>query len=265
MKIAVLAKYGFEASNLFVDSSRNTIDLDRSPKKISESDLNAVEEAVRIKSVLPGSKISIFSVAKADPSKALRELVAMGADRGYFISYGGSIRIDESATAYLLKKALEKLGPFDLILAGHASEDNYAGAVPQMIAHMLELPTLSYASKMKVENNMVTIERDLDGNRETIECETPALVTVTHELNKPRYATTLQVLRVPRDAVSQLKFEEDLGVSGQDLDRHVLRDQENLKLLTTSRKNVVFDGSDPKNAARELVEKLTMEGAFQIF
>ena len=51
--------------------------------------------------------------------------------------------VDESATAYLLKKALEKFGPFDLILAGHASEDNYAGAVPQMVAQMLGLPSVS--------------------------------------------------------------------------------------------------------------------------
>ena len=92
MRIATLAKYGFESSGLYVDASRNVIDFDRSPKKISESDLNAVEEAVRIKSTLVGSKVSIFSVGRSDASKALRELIAMGADKAYLISDGSSKR-----------------------------------------------------------------------------------------------------------------------------------------------------------------------------
>ncbi len=258
MKIATLAKYGFESSGLFVDASRNTFDFDRSPKKISESDLNAVEEAVQVKSTHAGSKISIFSVGRNDTSKALRELIAMGADKGYLIS-DGSKKLDESATAYLLKKTLEKFGPFDLILAGHASEDNYAGAVPQMVAQMLGLPSLSYASKMKVEGDNVRVERVLDGNKESLECGLPALVTVTYELNRPRYVTTLQLLRVPRDAVSTIKI-EDLGVSLDELDQHILRDQINLKPVTASRKNILFDGSDAKSASEQLIDKLILDG-----
>ena len=112
---------------------------------------------------------------------------------------------------------------------------------------------------MKVEDDIVSVERVMDGSTESLECGIPALVTVTHELNRPRYATTLQVLRVPRDAVSTVKI-EDLGVSQLELDQHILRNQTNLKPVTASRKNILFDGSDAKSAAKQLVDKLIVDG-----
>lgn len=256
MKIAVLAKYCVDPANLRVVSD-GRIDIGGSLKKISESDLNAVEEAVRIKDALGGS-IHLYSLGPFEASKLLREALAMGADKAYLIADLSIRNPDSYAAAYILSKAVEKQEPYDLVLAGHASEDSYSGAVAIMLAEILGLPHVAYVIKLRLEENIARAERNLEDRIQLIEFTLPALVTVTPEINQPRFVSLLQVMQVPRDALIMLKL-EDLGMSPEDYDRCVLREQVELTPILTARKNIMIEG-DLSESARKLVETLRSEG-----
>lgn len=258
MKIAVLAKYCVDPSGLIADKSGSGVDLDRSSKKIGESDLNAVEEAVRIKSA-QGATVHIFLVARSESSKAARELLAMGADKAFLISDPAVHTLDAYSTADIIKKAIEKYGPYELILAGHASEDNYSGAVPLMLAQMLGIAHLAYAKKLFVEKDTVKVERTLEEKTEVIEADAPVLVTVTRELNTPRYPTSLQLLKVPRDALTMLRF-SDLGIKSNEPEHSILQEQLELRFVTAKRKNIILEGMDAQAASKKLLEMLKSEG-----
>jgi len=256
MKIAVLAKYCVDPANLRV-ASDGRIDVGGSLKKIGESDLNAVEEAVRIKEALGGS-IHLYSLGPFEASKLLREALALGADKAYLIADLSIRNPDSYAAAYILSKAVKKQEPYDLILAGDASEDNYSGAVAIMLAELLGLPHVAYVIKLRLEENIARAERNLEDRIQLIEFTLPALVTVTPEINQPRFVSLLKVMQVPRDALIMLKL-EDLGMSPEDYDRCVLREQVELTPILTARKNIMIEG-DLSESARKLVETLRSEG-----
>jgi len=258
MKIACFAKYGFDPANLVIDRTKGTIDFERSPKKISEADVNGVEEAVKIKSSTPGSTVHIFTLAPSDALKPVRELVGMGADEGYLISDQSALNRDPFTIASILHVALKKFGPYDLILAGHASEDNYAGSVALMIAQMLGIPHIAYVQKLTTSPNEVTAESSMDGRSEIIKGRIPILLTVTRELNKPRYVTTLQLLRVPRDAVLSLKT-DDLGLGPEAIAQLALQERVSLTPVSVSRKNIIIDGTNPVSASKQLISYLKSE------
>jgi electron transfer flavoprotein beta subunit len=257
MKIAVLVKYCVDPANLRV-ASDGRIDVGGSLKKISESDLNAVEEAVRIKEALGGS-IHLYSLGPFEASKLLREALALGADKAYLIADLGIRNPDSFATSYILSKAVKKQEPYDLILAGDASEDNYSGAVAIMLAELLGLPHVAYVIGLRFNMNIARAERNLEDRVQSIEFTLPALVTVTPEINQPRFVSLLQVMQVPRDALITLRL-EDLGISPEDYDRCVLRDQVELTPILTARKNIMIEG-DLSETARKLVETLRTAGA----
>jgi electron transfer flavoprotein beta subunit len=149
---------------------------------------------------------------------------------------------------------VRKQEPYDLILAGDASEDSYSGAVAITLAELLGLPHVAYVVKLKLADNTARAERNLEEKTQSIEFSLPALVTVTPEINQPRFVSLLQVMRVPRDALVTLRL-EDLGISLEDYDQCLLREQVELTPILTTRKNMIFEG-DLSETARKLVETL---------
>jgi len=256
MKIAVLVKYCVDPANLRVPSDPH-IDVSGSLKKISESDLNAVEEAVRIKEALGGS-IHLYSLGPFEASKLLREALALGADKAYLIADPSIRNPDPFATAYILGKAVEKQEPYDLILAGEASEDNHSGAVAIMLAELLGLPHVAYVIRLRLDENIARAERNLEDKTQSIEFTLPALVTVAPEINEPRFVSLLQVMQVPRDALVTLRL-EDLGISPEDYGQWVLREQVELTPILTARKNIIIEGDLPETV-RKLLETLRTAG-----
>jgi len=259
MRIAVLVKYCVDPANLRV-SSDGHIDVGGSLKKISESDLNAVEEAVRIREVLGGS-IHLYSLGPFEASKLLREALALGADKAYLVADLGIRNPDSFATAYILSKAVRKQEPYDLILAGDGSEDNYSGAVAIMLAELLGVPHVAYVIRLKFAENTARAERNLEEKIQSIEFSLPALVTVAPEINQPRFVSLLQVMQVPRDALITLKL-EDLGISPEDYDQCLLREQVELTPILTARKNIIIEG-DLSETTRRLIEMLRTAGVIQ--
>jgi len=258
MKIACLAKYCIDPANLVCDKATGHYDFERSPRKINEVDQNAVEEAVKIKTTTD-CVVHIFSVGPTEAAKPMRELLGMGADRAFLISDPEVRNADSHAIADLLKRAIQKQGPYDLILAGYASEDSYAGSVALMLAEMLHMPHVAYASKISIDGQALTAVREVDGKVETIESKLPALITVTRELNTPRYVSALQTLRVPRDALTTLRL-SDLGETPEEYASTCRAEILELMTVPTHRKNILLDGADTATAVIKLLDALRDDG-----
>ncbi|MGO9645925.1 MAG: electron transfer flavoprotein subunit beta/FixA family protein [Candidatus Bathyarchaeia archaeon] len=259
MKIACLAKYCVDPVNLVFDKPTGRYDFERSPRKINEVDQNAVEEAVRIKAT-SNCVVHIYSVGPTEAAKPLRELLGMGADKAFLISDPELRNADSHAIADLLMRAIQKQAPYDLILSGYASEDSYAGSVALMLAEMLGIPHVAYASKLSINGRTLTAVREVDGKIETVEANLPVLVTVTRELNTPRYVSALQTLRVPRDALTTIRL-PDLGETPEEFASTCLSEMLDPMAVPTNRKNIILDGADSAAVVKKLLDSLRTEGA----
>jgi len=123
--IIVLAKQVFYTQDLRIDRTTKTLKTEGVARVISESDKNAIEEAVRLKEK-HGGKITVLTMGPARAKEALREAIAMGADEGYMLAGPEFENSDAHATALALSAAIKKIGQFDMILCGETSEDQYS-------------------------------------------------------------------------------------------------------------------------------------------
>jgi electron transfer flavoprotein beta subunit len=128
-RIIVCLKQAVDVSQLKVDPATRQLITAGAPRKISDFDKNALEEAIKIKEKLSGIEILTLTVSSEDAKAVLREALAMGADKAYLVNDPAVQGVDTSGTAYILAQAVKKIGEFDLILCGEASLDSFSGLV----------------------------------------------------------------------------------------------------------------------------------------
>jgi len=134
----------------------------------------------------------------------------MGAHKAVHVQDPAIHGSDAVATSLVLAEALKKLD-FDLVLCGMASTDGVMGNVPAMVAERLGLPQLTYAAKVEVEGGEVTVHRDSDTAVETVVTATPAVVSVTDQVNEPRYPSFKGIMAAKKKPVETWSL-ADLGV-----------------------------------------------------
>ena len=184
---------------------------------INGFDLNAVEAAVQIKeSTGQDTEITVISVGQGFALDVMKKALAMGADKLVLVDDAGSAGLDASGTAKVLKAAIEKSGPFDLILCGRQASDWDQSHVPLLIAEEMALPCVTVARKVDVDGPKARIERVLSDGYQVIETPLPALVTVSNELGEPRYPTLRGIMAAGRKQPEKHTI-ADLGISPDDL------------------------------------------------
>lgn len=122
----------------------------------------------------------------------------MGCDEAYLLSdrsFGGA---DTLATSYTLAKAAEKIGDYDLLLFGRLATDGDTAQTGPAVAAQLGLPQITLASFLTIEDGWVVCDRKLGGMRQRVKAKLPAVVTVTGDLNKPRYPTPLNIMKASK-------------------------------------------------------------------
>lgn len=254
----VCLKHSIDVAQLRVDSKTSTPLLEEAPKKISDFDKNALEEAIRIKEK-HGGKITIVTMAPWDLGEALREGLAMGADEAYALSDPAFEGSDSLCKAEIMARAIEKMGGGDLILCGEASIDGYSGQLGPRLAERLGLPQITYVRKMDLEGNKVVAERDLEDAYEVVEAEMPALVAVTKEINEPRLPTLLQILGASKKPITKWGA-SDLGLSEAEVgERGSAVRRMRCVAPAMERKNIVFKG-ELGEAVEKLAKELMREG-----
>jgi electron transfer flavoprotein beta subunit len=149
-------------------------------------DRHALEEAVRLKDQ-HGGTVTVVSMGPPQAEAVLRDAVACGADEAVLVSDRGFAGADTWATTYTLGKAIEKTGPFDLILCGKQAIDGDTAQVGPGLAKRLNIPYVCYVRKITgLENGVLTLHRLMDDGYDEVEIPLPGLLTVVKEINEPR-------------------------------------------------------------------------------
>lgn len=203
LKIIVLAKQVPDTRNIGPDAMtpQGTVNRAALPAVFNPEDLNALEQALRLKDQFPGSTISVLTMGLPKSAEVVREALYRGADNGYVVTdrpLGGA---DTLATSYTLAQAVKKIGDYDVILGGRQAIDGDTAQVGPQIAQKLGLTQVTYAEEilsLDEKAKKVVIKRHIDGGVETVEAPLPLVVTVNGSAAPCR----------PRNAKLVMKFKK---------------------------------------------------------
>lgn len=256
-RIIVCLKQAVDVSQLKVDPATRQLITAGAPKKISDFDKNALEEAIKVKEKLGNVEIFTLTVSSEDAKAVLREALAMGADKAYFINDPNVQGIDTSGTAYILAEAIKKIGEYDLVLCGETSLDSFSGLVGSRLSELLNLPQITSVRKLSAEGDAVIAERALEDANETVKARMPALVSVTREINQPRIPSLMMIMKASKKEIITWTL-TDLSVPKEKLSSKI----EVLEALApkTERKKIMITGETVQEIAEKLAKALIQEG-----
>jgi electron transfer flavoprotein beta subunit len=155
----------------------------------------AIEEAVRLKEKSVATEVIAVTCGVAACQETLRTALAIGADRAILVET--DVELQPLAVAKLLKALVDKEQP-RLVILGKQAIDDDANQTGQMLAALLDWPQATFASKVDVAGEAVTVKREVDGGLETIVMKLPAIVTTDLRLNEPRYATLPNIMKAKK-------------------------------------------------------------------
>lgn len=169
---------------------------------INPFDEYAIEEALRLKET-HGGEVTILTMGPPSAEDTMRKALAMGADKGVLVSDPALEGSDAWGTSYVLAQALRQV-PHDLVITGMESTDARTGLVPGGLAEQLAVALLTYATKVEVNGDQVTINRQIPGGYQEIEAPLPAVVSVVKGVNEPRYPSLKGIMAAKRKEVQKL-------------------------------------------------------------
>src|SRR5690349_7078380 len=212
MKILALIKYSLDVSEIKVDPMTKELQMSGVPAKIGNIDKNVVEAAVRLKESTGASVIGLC-LGPLAATDSFKDVLAMGLDEIYLVEDPFASAADARVAVSILEAAIRKLGEFDLILCGFASDDGYTYQVPPRLAERLGLPLVSYARQLSLSDGNLQADRDLEDSLQTVRVSLPALVSVAEEAYPPRRTTLMDAIKAKKKPVHTWKTEADLGLS----------------------------------------------------
>jgi electron transfer flavoprotein beta subunit len=181
-KIIVLAKQVPDTRNVGKDAMKadGTVNRAALPAIFNPEDLNALEQALRIKEQHPGSTISILTMGPGRAADIIREGMFRGADDGFLLTDRAFAGSDTLATSYAISRAIAKFGKFDLIVCGRQAIDGDTAQVGPQVAEKLKLPQVTYVEEIKnIDQKSITLKRRLENGVEVVKAPIPSVITVT--------------------------------------------------------------------------------------
>lgn len=254
MNIVVCVKHVPDAQGERGFSEDNTTDRENVDGLLSELDEYAVESALKITEA-EGGEVTALTVGPAAALDAVKKALQMGADKAVHVSDEAIAGSDALATSLVLAEAIKKVGQPDLVLFGLASTDGGMSVVPAMVAERLGLPQVTQVSTLEVADGNVSGRRDSDVASETVVASLPAVVSVTDQINEPRYPSFKGIMAAKKKPVEEMSL-SDLGVdAGQ-----VGLDNASTKVLETTKRPPREQGeivTDEGDGGKKLVEFLS--------
>ena len=233
-----------------------TINRAALPAIFNPEDLNALEQALRLKDAHPGSTVTILTMGPGRAAEVIREGLFRGADNGYLLTDRAFAGADTLATSYALATAIKKIGDYDIIIGGRQAIDGDTAQVGPQIAEHLGLPQVTYLEGIKYEGgNRLVVKKWTEEGYQLLEVETPCVVTVLSSANRPRYMSVRGIVEAYDKQVEVWGFdnisveESKLGLAGSPT--------RVFKSFTKGAKSAgkVFE-LEPAEAADLIVEKL---------
>src|SRR5688572_23003962 len=187
--------------------------LDRSGKLIlDESDSYGVEMALQLADASGGGEVTLVSMAPNGETAGLRTALAMGAAKAVLVSDEALSGAGALDTAKVLAAAIKRT-EFDLVLAATESTDGYTGTVPEQIAAVLGLPSVTFAKHVEVADGKLKVQRQTEDGYDEVEAPLPAVVSVTAGVVEPRYPSFKGIMAAKSKPVDNVTV-ADLGLDG---------------------------------------------------
>lgn len=240
--------------------SKQIIPPEGIPPVINPYDEQAVEVALRLKEK-HGGKTTVLTISEEESSPVIKHALAMGADEAIILSDKAFENLDSFSTAYILSKAIQKIGSYDLILCGRQAADWDEGLVGTLIAETLHLPLITLAEAVDISNGEMKVKRvTLDGYQVFV-LPTPSVVTVSHEVGRPRLPSGWGIISASQKQIPVWNADDiNVGLSriGSSAARRKL-----VKLYIPERERTceIIERENVVEASIELVEKLIKAGA----
>lgn len=204
LKIVVLAKQVPDTRNVGKDAMtpQGTVNRAALPAIFNPEDLNALEQALRLKEQNPGSTVHVLTMGPPRAAEVLRESLYRGVDAGYLLSDRAFAGADTLATSYALAQAVKKIGNPDIVLSGRQAIDGDTAQVGPQVAQKLDLNQVTYVTNIEsVKDGKVIVTRHIDGGIERVEAPMPILLTVNGNAAPCR----------PRNAKLVMKFKRAMA------------------------------------------------------
>jgi electron transfer flavoprotein beta subunit len=216
MKILVCIKRVVDYNvKVRVKSDGSGVDIANVKMSMNPFDEIAVEEAVRLKEQGVVTEVIAVSCGVAQCQETLRTALAIGADRAILVETPEELQ--PLAVAKLLKALVDKEQP-GLVILGKQAIDDDCNQTGQMLAALCDRPQATFASKVELSADSVSVTREVDGGSETLKLSLPAIITTDLRLNEPRYVTLPNIMKAKKKPMDVLK-PSDLGV---DIQAHLL-------------------------------------------
>lgn len=192
-----------------MDPETNT--LKRDGKLIlDESDSYGVEMALQLVDTAGGGEVTLVSMSPNSEVGGIRTALAMGAAKAILVSDPAIAGCDALGTAKVLAAAIRRAEP-DLVLTATESSDGYTGTVPEQVAGILDLPSVTFAKHIEVGEGKVAVQRQTEAGYDDVECPMPAVVSVTAGVVEPRYPSFKGIMAAKSKPVDELTV-ADLGI-----------------------------------------------------
>ncbi len=201
LNIVVLAKQVPDTRNVGKDAMKadGTINRAALPAIFNPEDLNALEQALRLKDANPGSTVTILTMGLPKAAEVIREAIYRGADGGIVLTDRALGGADTLATSYSLAQAVKKIGNYDIILGGRQAIDGDTAQVGPQIAEKLGIPQVTYAEEIvELKDGKVTVKRRLEHGLETVVAPLPCVVTVNGSAADCRPRNAKRVMKYKR-------------------------------------------------------------------
>jgi len=194
-----------------LDPETNTLKRD-SKLILDEADSYGVEMALQLVDNAGGDgEVTLVSMAPNSETSGLRTALAMGAAKAVLVSDEALAGSDSLGTAKVLAKAIGRVEGVDLILTATESSDGYTGTVPEQLAELLGLPSVTFAKEIAVGDGTVEVQRQTELGYDEVSCPTPALVSVTAGVVEPRYPSFKGIMAAKNKPVDEVTV-ADLGL-----------------------------------------------------
>jgi electron transfer flavoprotein beta subunit len=215
----------------------------------------AIEEALKIKEAKGGGEVILVSLGPDRVQSALQKALAMGADSAVHLKDPLFDATDTLGAARALAAAIETLAPFDLVLTGQQGVGGDNSQIPGLLAELLDLPQVTVAVKIEVQDGKAVVEREVEGAHEIWETSLPAVISAQKGLNEPRFASLKGIMAAKKKPVT-VKDAVSLGLTAEMLAPQI---QVLALSLPPERPPVKMIEGDAATQARELLRLLHEE------
>ena len=222
------------------------------PPVVNGYDENAVEAALKIKEAVGGT-VTVLSAGSGFVMDVIKKTLSMGSDELILVDDPSIIGLDAYGTAQVLSAAIKKAGDFVLILCGRQASDYDQATVPLGVAEILDIPPVTMAMGLTVNDSSASVARVLGDGNETVEVPLPALVTVSNEIGQPRYPNLRGIMAASKKQPTVWSL-SDLG-----LDENAVQAKVEIKEIfvpVTETECEYIDGDDDEEKGRNLALKL---------